>query len=250
MESEREENHETVGSRRFLVGFSGKKETARPRQLCRSQKPTQHFGRSVSLFPVVMSFPPILNPYIIAFFHPDGSSAVNEYTLYLRPGSRNLSITLTYDVFPFVIDSPQPLNCASSTMIFALNLAHAHSKVKTILVEIIESGFAKESKLITPVTCKVTYNTRHIQVFLWPWLRMQDFRMFKPGNFQRFEFQLFKISGAIPATAVVRVCWAQVDMHIARYRRKFIGKNTLAQLEDAVKEQRLRLLFKHRHVWP
>ena len=197
-----------------------------------------------------MSFPPILNPYVVAFFHPDGTTANTEYTMYLRPTTPTPSITLTYEVYPFLLatvdkpDQPQPLNCACSTMIFALNLAHAHAKVKTMVAQLITPGF------MFRLAFKTRYTARKLQLFLSPWVKRLDHRGLKPGDVYRLEFRLFKIAGAVPATVVARICWAHKDMHVARYRRKFISEKTMAELEDAAKQQRLRLLFDHRHVWP
>lgn len=195
-----------------------------------------------------MSFPPILHPYVVAFFHPDGTTANTEYIMYVRPDTKNPSITLTYEVYPFLLVAPpdqaQPLNCACSTMIFALNLAHAHVKVKTMIAQLVAPG------LVIPLAFKTRYTARKLQLFLWPWVKRLDHRALKPGDVHRLVFHLFKIAGAVPATIVTRICWAQRDMHVARYRRKFISEKTMAELEDAVKQQRLRLLFDHRHVWP
>lgn len=196
-----------------------------------------------------MNLVPILNPYLIAFFHADASTAFNEQRVYIQASNiASPKMVFGFEVFPFLLDSPPPLNSASSTMVFAVSLEHALTMVKQLTVELVDVDTG--SSFLFPLAYKVNVEKRQITLSLYPWVNTVSTLQRRPNNTQRIIVRLYKLCHALPAIISCRICWTRPGLvPKTRHRRKHISNHELFLLEQLVRQQRNRVLKEHARDW-
>lgn len=195
-----------------------------------------------------MNLPPILNPYVVAFFHPSGNTAIHEDRNFVNPVRSAASITVAYEVYPFLLDTVEPLNCACSTIIFALNIVHARLKVQTMVVELVDLD--AKHPFVCPVRHTAMFKSRRFEIFLSSWIRTLQPRLLVPGQSRRIQLNVYKIEGAIPAVISTRLYWTEMDLRPSQFKWRRMVARKLEHMETRVHQQRIDVLRKYQSFWP